>query len=72
MRSAELFDVESKQELLTLEGKGSQFTRMSLAPDGNILGAVNARGKLHLWRPPTLEEIEAAETAQAAVSARTP
>ena len=62
-----LWDVESHQELLTLEGQGSTFNRMAFSPDDAILGCNTGRGLLHLWRAPTWAEIEAAEKAQGGV-----
>ncbi len=59
--AVKLWDVESCQELLTLEGQGALFTSSAFSPHGNIIGARNGRGQLHLWRAPSWEEIEAAE-----------
>jgi eukaryotic-like serine/threonine-protein kinase len=58
-----LWDVESHQELLVLEGQGSAFLRSAFSPDGNILGSMSEAGVLHLWRAPSWTEIEAAEKA---------
>jgi len=55
-----LWDVDSLQELLTLEAQGSTFNRVAFSPDGNILAASNGQGVLHLWRAPSFPEIEAA------------
>jgi WD40 repeat protein len=62
-----LWDTESHEKLLTLEGTGSAFSRsVASSPDGNILAARSRRGLLHLWRAPSWEEIGAAEQAQIA------
>ncbi len=56
-----LWDVESQQQLLTLEGQGSAFFKSAFSPDGNILGSMNQSGILHLWRTPSWGEIDRAE-----------
>jgi len=62
-----LWDVESQQEVLVLEGEGSNFWRTEFSPDGNVLGSLNMnrKGVLHLWRAPSWAEIKAAEMDQA-------
>lgn len=62
------WDVESHEELLTLEAQGSLFFPTAFSPDGAVLGSMNAPGDsqhsvLHLWRAPSWAEIEAAEKA---------
>jgi hypothetical protein len=61
--AVKLWDVESHQELLTLEGRESMFAMTAFSPDGNALGSMNANGILHLWRAPSWEEIERQEKA---------
>jgi WD40 repeat protein len=61
-----IWDLASYRPLLTLPALGSLFRPIQFSPDGNTLGAANLGGILHLWRAPSLEEIEAAEKAQAA------
>ncbi len=56
--AVKLWDVQSRQELLTLEGQGSKFDSTAFSPDGNLIGACNSRGLLHLWTTPTLDEID--------------
>ena len=56
-----LWDVDSGQELLTLEGQQVHFWRLAFSPDGNVLVALQQDGVLHLWRAPSWEEIAAAE-----------
>ena len=63
-----LWDVESKQELLTLAGQGLVFMKSAFSADGNVLGAMNDQGVLHLWRAPSWEEIEAEEANEKAES----
>jgi WD40 repeat protein len=58
-----IWDLETRQELLTLEGQGSVFFSIEFSPDGNLLGAMNLRGTLHLWRAPSWQEIKEAEAA---------
>ena len=57
-----LWEMESQQELLTLEGQGSLFDSSAFSPDGNLLGSRNHFNLLHLWRAPSWEEIETAES----------
>jgi WD40 repeat protein len=59
--AVKVWGVESHRELLTLEGEGGLFASTAFSPDGNILGSMNNRGELHLWRAPSWAEIEAAE-----------
>jgi WD40 repeat protein len=56
--AVKLWDLDSLQELLTLEGQGSTFNNVAFSPDGNVLAASNGQGILHLWRAPSLKEIE--------------
>jgi WD40 repeat protein/tRNA A-37 threonylcarbamoyl transferase component Bud32 len=59
-----LWDIESHQELIALEGQGSMFHPSAFSPDGNLLGSCNVNGVLHLWRAPSWAEIATAEQAQ--------
>ena len=54
-----LWDLQSHEGILTLEGEGSQFWKSGFSPDGNLLGAVNQVGLLHLWQAHSWEEIAA-------------
>jgi WD40 repeat protein len=56
-----LWNVESHEELLTLGGQGTRLSPPSFSPDGSVLGSMNIKGVLHLWRAPSWAEIEAAE-----------
>ena len=56
-----LWSLESRRGLLTLPGQASRFWQPAVSRDGNLLGAFNGVGVLHLWRAPSWEEIAAAE-----------
>jgi WD40 repeat protein len=64
--AVKLWDLESKQELLSLEGQGVDvlFKGLAFSADGNVLGWMSRNGVLHLWRAPSFAEIEAAEKVQ--------
>jgi len=64
--AVKLYDVDSRQEVLTLPATGFLFERTKWSPDGSVLSARNGRGELHLWRAPSWAEIDAAEARQAA------
>jgi len=59
--AVKVWDVQSRQELLTLEGQGSSFIPSAFSPDGNVIGSLNRRHQLHLWRAPSWAQIEAVE-----------
>jgi WD40 repeat protein len=59
-----LWDIESHQELIALEGQGSMFHPTAFSPDGNVLGSRNVNGVLHLWHAPSWAEIATAENPQ--------
>jgi len=56
-----LWDLSTHRELMTLSGQGSQFWFVAFSPDGRWLAACGREGRLHLWRAPSWEEIEAVE-----------
>jgi eukaryotic-like serine/threonine-protein kinase len=56
--AVKLWDLESLQEVLTLDGAGSMFHTTEFSPDGTLLASCNSKGLLHLWRAPSLEEID--------------
>ncbi len=56
-----LWNTESWQEVLTLEGQGSMFWSTVFSPDGNAILAGNHTGIVHIWRAPSWEEINAEE-----------
>jgi WD40 repeat protein len=59
-----LWDVDTWQELLTLEGAGSQFFLTAFSSDSNAMGSLNKDGFLHIWQAPSWGEIEAKEKAK--------
>ncbi len=62
--AVKLWDVHSRHEVATLAGEGSLFDRVKFSPDGTVLIAINAQGKAHIWRAPSLREIEKIEEAK--------
>ena len=56
-----LCDVNSWQDVFTLEGAGSLFGISAFSPDGNRVGTMSSDGTLNLWRAPSWAEIHAAE-----------
>ena len=60
--AVKLWDVVSRQEVATLPGEGLIKGRLSFSPDGNMLVAINAQGKAHIWRAPSFDEIAATES----------
>jgi WD40 repeat protein len=58
--SVKLWDVETKQELLTLSGAGSLLLSAAWNPDGDV---IVAGPPWQAWRAPSWEEIDAAEAA---------
>jgi WD40 repeat protein len=59
--AVKLWDLDSRQELLTLAGHGYIFGDIQFSPDGNTIAARSGQGSLHLWRAPFWAEIAAAE-----------
>jgi WD40 repeat protein/serine/threonine protein kinase len=59
--AVKLWDLASGRELLNLSGEGELFKQTTFSPDQRLLLSVTSRGKLHLWRAPSLEEIDAVE-----------
>jgi WD40 repeat protein len=56
-----VWDSQTYEELLTLEGNGTVFRLSDFSPDGNVLGSYSLEGFLHLWRAPSWAEIKAVE-----------
>ncbi|HJQ81793.1 MAG TPA: WD40 repeat domain-containing protein, partial [Lacipirellulaceae bacterium] len=56
-----VWDLESRRQLVALASDGSGGRGVGFSPDGNVIGAVNSRGDMFLWRAPTFEEIAAVE-----------
>jgi WD40 repeat protein len=61
--AVKLWDVASRHEVATLAGEGSLFDRVKFSPDGTLLVGINSQGRAHIWRAPSLEEIEKIEHA---------
>lgn len=61
--AVKLWDVTSRHEVATLAGEGSLFERVQFSPDGTLLVAINSQGQAHLWRAPSLDEIEKLQSA---------
>jgi serine/threonine protein kinase/WD40 repeat protein len=61
LEAIKMWETATWQEVLTLAGQGSMFMRTKFSPDDRFLVSVNVSGVLHLWKAPSLEEIEAAE-----------
>ncbi len=59
--SVKIWDLESRQELLTLETDHGPFNAIQFSDDGTKLGARSERGIYHVWRAPSWEEIERIE-----------
>jgi len=51
--AVKIWDADSHEDLLTLEGQGSLFSGISFSPDGNLIAACGWSGILHVWRAPT-------------------
>jgi len=62
--AVKLWDVETKQELLTLSGKGSLLSAVEFAEDGNTLlvSPGDTPGFCQFWRVPSWAEIAAQES----------
>ena len=56
-----LWDITTRHEVATLPGEGFLSSQLKFSPDGRLLGAVNFKGKAHIWRAPSLRDIEEAE-----------
>jgi WD40 repeat protein len=57
-----LWDVDSRQELITLKALSDNFDTPKFSPDGNVLGSLSEGRLLHVWRAPSWAEIAAAES----------
>jgi WD40 repeat protein/serine/threonine protein kinase len=68
--AVKLWDVSTGQEVATLEGEGLISAGLAFSPDGNLLVGINAQHKVHIWRAPSLDEIEAEESRSAGDRAR--
>jgi WD40 repeat protein len=61
VEALKLWDTDSWQDVITLQGSGSVFYEPAFSPDGNSVGALSEAGILHVWRAPSWAEIEKAE-----------
>jgi serine/threonine protein kinase/WD40 repeat protein len=62
IEAVKLWDIESRQELITLEGEGSRLSPAYFSADGSALGALSEQGQLQIWRAPSWAQIGAAES----------
>lgn len=51
-----VWDIPSRQEILSLPGEGSDFWLTTFSANATLLGTLNSKGKLHLWRAPSWDE----------------
>jgi serine/threonine protein kinase/WD40 repeat protein len=56
-----VWDLQSLEEVATLEGEGSPLDHVAFSPDGGTLAALSHNGILYLWRAPSWGEIAAQE-----------
>ena len=61
-----LWDVDSWQESLTLEGKSAAVSSTFFSPDDNAIGTLSDDGFLHVWQAPSWAENKAAEAKEKA------
>jgi eukaryotic-like serine/threonine-protein kinase len=60
-----LWDLPTRRQVATLEVEGAEvFPACAFSPDGNVLIAINGHGRIHVWRVPSIEEIQGAEAKQ--------
>src|SRR5262249_34985059 len=60
--AVKLWDIETHQEVMTLQGEGSVFQSISFSPNGNSLMAQNADGICHICSARWWREIAEAES----------
>ncbi len=60
--AVKLWDLTARREILSLPGEGIYFMHPGFSPDGSTLTVTALSGMAHLWRAPSWEEIEAAES----------
>jgi WD40 repeat protein len=56
--AVKIWTVAGGHELLTLPGEGSVFHSCAISRNGRVLAALNQNEILHIWRAPSLEEID--------------
>jgi WD40 repeat protein/serine/threonine protein kinase len=59
--AVKLWDMPTRQEVATLPGEGLISGDLAFSPDATLLVGINAQGKAHIWRAPSLDEVAAAE-----------
>ena len=59
--AVKIWDVDSQQELLTLDARGSMFVTMDFSPDGTCVAAKNLQGSLYVWRTASWDEVAKTE-----------
>jgi hypothetical protein len=59
--AVKIWETRDYHQLLTLQAEGTHLHNFGMSADGALLGALSARGTIHLWRAPTWKEIEARE-----------
>jgi WD40 repeat protein len=59
-----VWDTRTWEEVARIGVEGQALSMARFFPDGNTLAALDANGTLHLWRAPSLRQIEALEQAQ--------
>ena len=52
-RRVRLWDVETRRELLTLEGHQQQVNELAFSPGGSILASCSHDGEVRLWIAPS-------------------
>ena len=64
--AVKLWDVENRQEVLTMSGEGAVFRMLKFSPDGRHLLGINSFSLVHILSAPSWEEIAAVETKEKA------
>jgi len=59
--SVKLWNLETRQEVATLNAPGFAFGKVEFSPDGNSILVTSFHDSLSMWRVPSWEEIRAAE-----------
>jgi WD40 repeat protein len=67
IEALKLWDLGTRQEVLTLSGEGQLFEQAAFSPDGRYLFGLNVAGALYLWSAPSWQEIADAESSKRAL-----
>ena len=59
-----LWDLELRENVLTLDFPEVRSWRTAFSPDGNLIVSHSSEGTLRFWRAPSWQEIEEAEAAE--------